>query len=127
MSSLTEEIQSAYWNASSVASQPTVVYYNGKENDLEHMYFIFVSDVLNHSAAAVLTIMKMLTAELTERLAEATHIEYLTDSLSPTIGTASFLVQLCITLLTVQGFFFRLDGTSSNPAMAKGRVTGLVE
>ena len=55
-----DEIQSAYWNASSVSLHPVEVYFRGAENGLEHLNFVFVSDVLQHNSTAVITIMKML-------------------------------------------------------------------
>ena len=59
-----DEIQSAYWNASTVSLHPVVVYFRGVANSLEHLNFVFVSDVLHHNSTAVVTIMKMLCKEL---------------------------------------------------------------
>ena len=75
-----DEIQSAYWNASSVSLHPVVVYFRGAENGLEHLNFVFMSDVLQHNSTAVITIMKMLCTELRELFPDAKHIHYWTDS-----------------------------------------------
>jgi len=52
-----DEIQSAYWNSTAVTLHPVVVYYRLGE-DLEHKNYIYVSDVTNHNAFAVYTILK---------------------------------------------------------------------
>ena len=75
-----DEIQSAYWNVSSVSLHPVVVYFRGAENGLEHLNFVFISDVLQHNSTAVITIMKMLYTELRELFPDAKHIHYWTDS-----------------------------------------------
>lgn len=79
-SSSMDEIRSAYWNATNVSLHPTVVYYRNEHGDMEHKNFVFVSDVINHNATAVLTIIDILIKELKTIFPNADLVHYWTDS-----------------------------------------------
>jgi hypothetical protein len=55
-----EEVQSAYFNQTSVTLHPVVVYHKGAEGDLLHRSFIIVSDEMAHKAGTVITFAKEL-------------------------------------------------------------------
>ena len=56
-----DEIQSAYWNRTSVTLHPVVVYYADTDcSQLRHKSFVFVSDLREHNAKSVLAIIKKL-------------------------------------------------------------------
>ena len=77
-----EEIQSAYWNSTSVTLHPVVVYYNCNSSigKPEHKSFVFVSDVSDHSAKAVVTIIQKLVPLLTAQVPNLATVHYWTDS-----------------------------------------------
>jgi hypothetical protein len=75
-----DEIQSAYWNATSVTLHPVVVYYRSDNDNIEHKNFIYVSDVNHHNSTAVLTILQKLMYELKQQFPDANFVHYWTDS-----------------------------------------------
>lgn len=74
------EIQSAYWNSTSVTLHPVVAYYKDNENKLQHKSFVFVSDVSEHNARTVVAILLKLVPLLKEHIPELTKVHYWTDS-----------------------------------------------
>jgi len=66
-----DEIQSAYWNATSVTLHPVVVYYWSDNDNIEHKNFIYVSDVNHHNSTAVLTILQKLMYELQQQFPDS--------------------------------------------------------
>ena len=70
-----EEIQSAYWNQTSVTLHPIVVY-----TDSGHQSYVFVSDDLNHNASAVVTFVKKIIEDVKALIPEVECIHYWTDS-----------------------------------------------
>ena len=53
-----EEVQSTYFNQTSVTLHPVVVYHKGAEGDLLHRSFIIVSDEMAHKTGTVITFFK---------------------------------------------------------------------
>ena len=60
-----DEIQSAYWNQTTVTLHPTVIYYK-QGQELKHKSLIFVSDEERHNAVLVFTFMKELIPHIRE-------------------------------------------------------------
>ena len=76
-----EEIQSAYWNQTSVTLHPTVIYYRPDEgSDLQHQSFVFMSDEMNHNSITVLTFLHKIIREIKTIDPEVQHVHYWTDS-----------------------------------------------
>lgn len=75
-----DEIQSAYWNATSITLNPVVAYHRDENRDLEHRNFVFVPNVNHHNVTAVLAILRKLTVAVKETFTDATMIHYWTDS-----------------------------------------------
>lgn len=73
-----DEVQSAYFNSSSVTLHPTVVYYR-KDGALNHKSIMFVSDDNGHNVGAVYTFMKKLLPEVRSSM-DIEHVHYWTDS-----------------------------------------------
>ncbi|KAK6183257.1 hypothetical protein SNE40_010768 [Patella caerulea] len=55
-----DEIQSAYWNATSVTIRPVVAYRRNEEGTMSRKNFAFISDINNYNSTAVLAILKIL-------------------------------------------------------------------
>ena len=74
-----EEIQSAYWNQTSVTLHPVVIYY--KENEeLKHQSIVMVSDEMSHSASTVCTMIDDLIPQIKAIVPDCTKVHYWTDS-----------------------------------------------
>jgi hypothetical protein len=77
-----DEIQSAYWNATSVTLHPVVAYYRETDGgDLLHHNMVYTSDLNNHNSTAVLAILRSLVPQL-KKIPGENMIHYWTDSLS---------------------------------------------
>ena len=74
-----DEVQSAYWSHSQISLHPIVVYFKDLQGTLQHKSFVFVSDDLDHSTAAVCTILKMFVPEMLKIKPDLTYIHYVTD------------------------------------------------
>lgn len=74
-----EEIQSAYWNMTSVTLHPIVVYFMNTDMKLEHQSFVVVSDELSHSAITVHGILEKMIPKLKEIDEDVEMIHYWTD------------------------------------------------
>lgn len=74
-----EEIQSAYWNMTSVTLNPTVVYFMNTDMKLEHQSFVVVSDELSHSAITVHGMLEKMIPKLKEIDEDVEIIHYWTD------------------------------------------------
>ena len=76
-----QEIQSAYWNQTSVTLHQTVIYHKktGSE-ELLHKCIIVVSYEMSHNAATVLTIIDQLIPEVKLLNQDTTCINYWTES-----------------------------------------------
>ncbi|XP_046548265.1 uncharacterized protein LOC124258241 [Haliotis rubra] len=76
-----EEIQSAYWNQTSVTLHPVVVYTLPVDgSDLQHQSFVLVPDEMNHNSTTVLTFLKYIIQEVKQLDPELKHVHYWTDS-----------------------------------------------
>lgn len=76
-----DEIQSAYWNATSVTLHPVVAYYRESEGgDLLHHNMIYISDLNHHNSTAVLAILRLLVPQLKVKIPVVNMIHYWTDS-----------------------------------------------
>ena len=75
-----DEIQSTYWNATSVTLHPVFVYYRSDNDSIEHKNFIYVSDINHHNSTAVLTILQKLMYELKQLFPDANFVHYWTDN-----------------------------------------------
>ena len=75
-----EEIQSAYWNSSMVTLHPAVIYYRDSGNELKHSSYVYVSEVLNHNAAMVVSIIDKLVKTVKTVVPGLEHIHFWTDS-----------------------------------------------
>ena len=75
-----DEIQSAYWNATSATLHPVVIYFRNETGGITHKNVVYVSDVNHHNATAVTAILKKLVPEVKFFSPEVTHIHYWTDS-----------------------------------------------
>lgn len=73
------EVQSAYWNATSATLHAVVIYFKSDEG-LKHKNYIFVSDLPQHNATAVVTIISKLMPQVLSRIPGTTHVHYFTDS-----------------------------------------------
>ncbi|CAC5404494.1 unnamed protein product [Mytilus coruscus] len=77
--SAVEEIQSAYWNTAMVSLHTMVVYFpEGHTKKLQSM--VAVSDLVQHNATTVFTILKKTIPIVKEEYPEFTTVHYLTDS-----------------------------------------------
>ena len=74
-----DEIQSAYWNATSITLHPVVAYYKDGEN-LIHKNIVFVSDLNYHNSTAGVAILRNLIPILQDAFFELKYIHYWTDS-----------------------------------------------
>ena len=75
-----DEIQSAYWNMTSVTLHPIVVYYYGTNGSLEHQSHVIVSNVLSHSTSTVCAFLDEVIPKLKDIDPELQFIHYWTDS-----------------------------------------------
>ena len=75
-----EEVQSAYFNQSSVTLHPMVVYWKGHDGTLHHKSFVTVSDELSHKASTVLAFIDDLVPELKLIDPQLQMIHYWSDS-----------------------------------------------
>ncbi|CAC5405224.1 unnamed protein product [Mytilus coruscus] len=74
-----EEIQSAYWNQTSVTIHPVVVYYKVDGNELLHKSIVVISDEMGHNSATVLSIIDQIIPEIKQLLPTVECIHYWTD------------------------------------------------
>ena len=74
-----DEIQTAYWNQTSVTLHPMVVYYK-EEGALKHKSIVAVSDELGHSAGTVCAFIEELIPEILKVKPNANKVHYWTDS-----------------------------------------------
>lgn len=75
-----EEVQSAYFNMTSVTLHPTVVYWKNENGDLTHKSFVTVSDEMSHKSSTVLAFLDDLIPELKKIDDQLTVIHYWSDS-----------------------------------------------
>lgn len=74
-----DEVQTAYWNQSSVTIHPVVVYFKSGE-ELKHKSLVVVSDETTHSASTVAAFLDAVIPELHKIDPELQKIHYWTDS-----------------------------------------------
>ena len=74
-----DEIQTAYWNQTSVTIHPVVAYYR-KNGELCHKSLVFVSDEISHSSGTVMAFIDKLVPALKAINNQFTVIHYWTDS-----------------------------------------------
>lgn len=76
-----DEIQSAYWNQSSVTLHPMVVYFRDENTfTLKHKSYVAVSDTMTHASSSVLAILDKFYSLKTPETNNITHVHYWTDS-----------------------------------------------
>lgn len=90
-----EEIQSAYWNAQMVTLHPTIVYFHGGNDHLEHKSLVFVSEVLHHNASMVAAIISKTVTCVKKIKPEAKFVHFWTDSPSSQYRNRSIFDLLC--------------------------------
>lgn len=75
-----QEIQSTYWNQTSVTLHPIVIYYKlSDSNELLHKSIVVISDEMGHNAPTVLTIIDKLIPEIKSLNPALKYIHYWTD------------------------------------------------
>lgn len=74
------EVQSAYWNQTTVTLHPAVVYYKGSDSSVEHQSYAMISDETSHAASTVITMINALVPKLKEIDPQLERIHYWTDS-----------------------------------------------
>ena len=74
-----EEIQSAYFNQTSVTIHPVVIYFRDN-NELKHNSLVLVSDTLHHNASTVATFLDTVISEVKQIVPNVTVCHYWTDS-----------------------------------------------
>ena len=74
-----DEVQTAYWNQTSVTLHPVVVYFRTDEK-LMHKSYVIVSDEMGHSASTVCTFLDAIIPELKQIDPQLKKIHYWTDS-----------------------------------------------
>ena len=75
-----EEVQSAYFNQTSVTLHPMVVYFKSDDDKLEHKSFIIVSDEMAHKSSTVIAFIAELMPILKEMDSGLKYIHYWSDS-----------------------------------------------
>ena len=75
-----EEVQSAYFNQTSVTLHPIVVYYKDDTAELTHKSYIIVSDEMSHKASTVMTFIDDIISELKKLDPLLNTIHYWSDS-----------------------------------------------
>ena len=75
-----EDVMSAYWNQSSVTLHPAIVYFKSPEGNLQHLSYVYVSDVLHHNSAMVLAVIEKLLPSVKTTIPNLTHVHFWTDS-----------------------------------------------
>ena len=75
-----EEVQSAYFNQTTVTLHPMVVYYNDEDGALAHQSFIMVSDEMSHKSSTVLAFVEEIMPSLKLLDPDLDTIHYWTDS-----------------------------------------------
>jgi hypothetical protein len=75
-----EEVQSAYFNQTSVTLHPVVVYFRDSDDSLQHRSIIIVSDEMGHKASTVITFIDELQPILKAIDANVTAVHYWSDS-----------------------------------------------
>lgn len=74
-----DEIQTAYWNQTSVTLHPIVAYFRS-DGKLKHKSFVIVSDEMSHSASTVATFIDAVIPELKTIDPQLKKLHYWTDS-----------------------------------------------
>ncbi|CAC5379205.1 unnamed protein product [Mytilus coruscus] len=101
-----DEVQSAYWNSSSVTLHPVVVYYKDGDDKMAHTNYVFVSDDLGHNIGTVYTILQKLMPKIKQNINDLKKIHYWTDSPSSharnnanhsVVGVTTGEIKTCIT------------------------------
>jgi hypothetical protein len=115
-----DEIQSAYWNATSITLHPVVAYYKDGEN-LIHRNIVFVSDLNHHNSTAVVAILRNLIPMLQDAFFGLKYIHYWTDSPS-----SQYVTDISSTTYTITSHYmaFLLTGIISKWDMARARAMG---
>lgn len=76
-----QEIQSAYWNKTSVTIHPVVIYYKVDGSDeMLHKSIIIISDEMGHNTSTVLSIIDKIVPEIKMIKPNVSCIHYWTDS-----------------------------------------------
>ena len=75
-----DEIQSAYWNQTSVTLHPMVIYFKTDSDELRHKSCIIISDEMGHNSATVITFIKDIIPIVKEIDDGVVTIHYWTDS-----------------------------------------------
>ena len=117
-----DEIQSAYWNQTTVTFHPTVIYYKHGQEFL-HKSVIFVSDEERHNAALVYTFIKELISHIRNTFEkDITCIHYWTDS-----PTSQYRNKTIFNIISLHKQLFQTSATWSffEAGHGKGPCDGL--
>lgn len=74
-----DEVQTAYWNQSSVTLHPVVAYFKS-DGELKHKSMVIISDEMAHSASTVYAFIDAIIPELKKIDPELLKLHYWTDS-----------------------------------------------
>lgn len=75
-----EEVQSAYFNQTSVTLHPVVAYFRGSDDTIQHKSIVIVSDEMGHKASTVITFIDELQPILKDINDNVATIHYWSDS-----------------------------------------------
>jgi len=75
-----EEVQSAYFNQTSVTLHPMVAYFKDENNTLQHQSYIVVSDELAHKSSTVIAFIDEMMPTLKSTVQTLERIHYWSDS-----------------------------------------------
>lgn len=76
---VSEQVQSAYWNQAAVTLHTMVMYYK-LESGLLHQSYVAISDDVTHNSTSVFAILHQVVPKIKERVPNVKKINYLTDS-----------------------------------------------
>ena len=116
------EIQSAYWNQTTVTLHPTVICYK-QGQELKHKSLIFVSDEERHNALLVFTFMKELIPHIREVFGNIIgRIHYWTDS-----PNSQYCNKMIFNIISLHYRLFQTSATWSyfDAEHGKGQCDGL--
>ena len=75
-----DDIQSAWWNQTSVTLHPVVLYYKDDKEELKHESIVIVSDEMGHNSSVVVTFLDAIVPKIKKRVPNVHKVHYYTDS-----------------------------------------------
>ena len=76
-------VQGSYWNTEFVTLHPICVYWRGEDGELHHQSFCYVSGIMNHNIAFVISCIKsLLMVDIKKKIGDIpiTRVTYISDS-----------------------------------------------